>query len=369
MLWLPGELESLLKEFGVSNEDELIKKRTTDKVVKASVFVEAPKLVVLTADQCRKMCEKSGLKYRTGMENRVIERVTTTEAPDRYGDIVRYKGVDNANYRKNAVVMYAHEHSDLPVGKSIKEWMDHGIKGWRSWDLYFDDEIDPTGKSDLVFRMVSNGAMPAGSIGFMPKTANYDLTPKQREELGLGKFGVEYLTCEKLEHSACSIPANPECLSNFLKSIETKKLQATFGKDELDRMHATKLLDDNMLDVFASTLGVTRTVLVPASTESSPHEVADNILPKLDQAIELFKSFKTPSVVINNDLTEVSRQLIAVNDQVKTLITTLSDLQKSHEERFAVIQSTTNKALSALEARVNKAALYDKKEIAGILQV
>lgn len=374
MPWSSDDLENLLKEFGVSNEVEMFKKRTTNKVVKASVFVESPKLVEMTEDQCKKLCDKSGLRFHTGLEKRIIERVTTTEAPDRYGDIVRYKGIDNSNYRKNAVVMFAHEHGDFPVGKSIKEWQDHSIKGWRSLDLYFDDDIDPTGKSDLVFRMVFNGAMPAGSIGFMPKTANYDLTPKQKEEMGLGRFGVEYLTCEKLEHSACSIPANPECLSNFLKSVEEKKLRAAFGKDEIDRISATKLLDENMLDVFASILGVKRTIIIPpVKTVAATLETSvDVITPKLEEILTSLKGLSSPvqpSIIVNNDFTKLTEQLTEVNLQVKTLCGKLEEIQKSHEERFTSLQSTTNRALSALEARTNKASLYDKKEIAGILKV
>ncbi len=472
MLWSSDNLETLLKEFKAIDLVEMMKKRTTEKVIKAAVFSEAPKVVELTEDQCLKLCDKSGLRYRSGYERRVIERVTTTEQPDRYGDIVRYKGVDNSNYRKNAVVMFAHEHDNFPVGKSLKEWMDHAIKGWRSWDLYFDDDVDTTGRSDLTFRMVESGAMPAGSIGFMPKTANYDLTPKEREAMGLGKFGVEYVTCEKLEHSACSIPANPECLSNFLKSVEAKRLQAVLGKTELDRMEAQKMLDGNMLDVFASMLGVKRTVSLPADVENYdpiprlmqgetikdvvlrpyPNEhvarvrdpedfeddsfrrkkvttgvglilgklkdgdgsmvaqayrfsadeftadeakkwlkdndvkyisfepaaekaianIQDDITPLLKEIIENFKKPPSPvpiNITNNNDFTTLTELLGNVGEQIKALCGKLEDIQKSQEEKFNGLMSTTNRALAALEARTNKASLYDRKDVESIKSI
>jgi hypothetical protein len=262
---LNDDLDVLLNEYGVTTEAALIEKKTstTDKVVRAMPLVEMPRRVEVSADQCKKLCEKSGLRYKTGYENRIIERITTTEAADRYGDIVRAKGIDNTNYRKNAVVLFAHDHSAFPVGKSIKEWIDNGIKGWRSWDLYFDDEIDPSGKSDLTFRMVDSGAMPGGSIGFVPGQAKCDHTPEERAQIGLGRYGVEYLTAEKLEHSACSIPANPEALSNCLKSIESNRLKSMFAQNDIDRLVAEKMLDEQLADVFASVLGVTKTYFIP----------------------------------------------------------------------------------------------------------
>ena len=260
---LPNEL--ILKEFGVATFDALMKKKTstTDKLVKPSGIPVAPRRVTMTQDECKKLCDKIGLKYNTGYENRVIERVTTTESPDRYGDIVRAKGVDNTNYRKNPVVLFAHDHGDFPVGRSLKEWIDKSIAGWRSWDLYLDDSVDTSGKSDLTFRMVDSGAMPGGSLGFIPRNPRTDHSEKERMDLGLGKYGVEYLEVEKLEHSACSIPANPEALSNCLKSIERNRLVSAFGRDDLDRMRAEKMLDDQLLDIFASVLGTQKTYSIP----------------------------------------------------------------------------------------------------------
>lgn len=277
-LSLKDDLELLLREFNVANENELLKKKLSsdEKLIRSMPLIEQPRRVEMTVDQCKKLCDKVGLRYHTGYEGRVIERVTTTESADRYGDIVRAKGIDNTNYRKNPVVLFAHNHGDFPVGKSIKEWIDKDVKGWRSWDLYFGDEIDTSGKSDLTFRMVDSGAMPGGSIGFIPGDAKADHTPAEREMVGLGRYGVEYLTCEKLEHSACSVPANPEALSNCLKSIEVKRLKATFALSDVDRMVAEKMLDEELADIFASILGVQRTIIVPKAAPCGTNDDDDD---------------------------------------------------------------------------------------------
>ena len=61
--------------------------------------------------------------------------------------------------------------------------------------------------------------MPGGSLGFISKDVKWDHTPKERKELGLGTYGVEYIKVEKIEHSACSVPANQEALARHLRDL------------------------------------------------------------------------------------------------------------------------------------------------------
>ena len=142
-----------------SQNEELIKRKldTTEKQVKPSPLKERPRRVPMKPDECKALCEATGLEYHTGYEGRVIERITTTEAPDRDGDIVRYDGIDNSEYRTEPVVLFAHDRGSIPVGRSLKEWKDKDISGWRSWDIFADNDSDPTGRSDLIFRMSANG--------------------------------------------------------------------------------------------------------------------------------------------------------------------------------------------------------------------
>lgn len=366
MLLPRDDLELLLREFGAKDLGELMQKRTsTEKVVKPSLFTEAPRRVEMSEDECRKLCDKNGLRYSPGYENRVIERVTTTEASDRYGDIVRAKGIDNTNYRKNAVVLFAHNHGDFPVGKSLKEWIDKSIVGWRSWDLYFGDELDPTGRSDLTFRMVDSGAMPGGSIGFIPGATKTDHSPEEREKMGLGRFGVEYITCEKLEHSACSVPANPEALSNCLKSIEAKRLKALFAVKDVDRMVAEKMLDESLADVFASVLGVQRTIIVPA-VPVEPVVVPE---PKIEAPAPVPETPAVYNIFNHIDLSQASVSIKELEEKIKTLNETLDASLKLFESRSTELLTATQRALTALESRSKSAGLYDRKEIENALRI
>ena len=223
-------LKELLKEFGVNTETELFQKKETELQVKA-YSTNKPKRVQMTIDECRKLCKDAGLEYLDGYESRVVEHVISDETSDRYGDIVRAAGCDMKNYKKNPVILFAHDHSEFPIGNSVKVWVDKIESNVKSWGLYFDDRIDPTGRSDASFKLISSGAMPACSIGFIPKKANRPTTKEDREKIGLGEYGIEYLQWELLEYSACSVPANPNALLNMVrdKSLVKKDCEALKG--------------------------------------------------------------------------------------------------------------------------------------------
>jgi len=243
--------------------------RIKEKQIKSVNGILENKFVQISEDECKKLCDKIKLKYLPGYENRIIERITTTETPDRDGDIVRCKGIDNKNYRMNPVVLFAHNKSDFPVGRSIKEWIDEFIKGWRSWDLYLDNTVDTTGKSDLVFRMVNAGAMTGGSIGFLPKANGFKCnhTEEEKRILGLGKYGVEYLAVEKIEHSVCSVPANAEALSLSLKSLDKNIIFNQLQKSDLDLMEKHQIIDNNLINVFSDLFSGEKIISIPKEIE------------------------------------------------------------------------------------------------------
>lgn len=315
-----------------------------NKIVSYPEIKDSPTIIKMTVDKCKKFCEDIGLEYHEGFENRIVERIVTTEAVDRDGDIIRAKGVDNSQYRKEPVVLYAHDRYSPPVGKSVKEWIDTKIKGWKSWDLYFDNEIDTTGTSDLVYRFVKSGAMRGGSIGFLAIQVKWDHSDDERHELGLGKYGGEFLQVLKLEHSACSIPANQEALAVGLKSIDKKILDGTLKKEDLDLMEKQNLLDGNMIDVFYSVLGVDKEI----SFSSVMKEQSINLIVNIDSLTEKF---------------------IDVSNKINSLNKNIEDINKSFTEKVDSLIATSERATSAIERKSTDESIYDNEAIENILKV
>lgn len=259
------EVINLLKEFSVQTESELLAAKTSQKQSRA-VISGKPKRVQIALDQVKRLCTKAGIEYKAGYENRILEYTTTNETVDRYGDIVRAKGLDFKTnyYPNNPIMMFSHQYQMLPIGNAIKIWYDSESKSIPAWGLFMDDEVDKSGFSDLVFRIAQAGFMRACSIGFMPTEWNNPAKDEDRQALGLGKYGLEYLKGEYLEFSPCGIPANPQALCSF---IEANKDISKLDIETIDKMERVKLFDDlNILQVLKDVSDKSYTVSLPSIT-------------------------------------------------------------------------------------------------------
>jgi hypothetical protein len=177
-----------------------------------------PKRIELSPEDCRALCDLAGITYMPDYEKRVLEYVITNEATDRSGDIVRAAGMNLDSFKKEPVIHLAHDTHHFPVGTAIKTWYDPNSKSIKSWALFLDDRVDRTQLSDTAFRFASNGHMKGASVGFLPKESYIPKSQKEREELGLGSNGIEYRASELLEYSVCTVPCNPQALTQLSKS-------------------------------------------------------------------------------------------------------------------------------------------------------
>jgi HK97 family phage prohead protease len=136
-------------------------------------------------------------------ENAPIIFATSTATEDRMGDTIAVDGWDLKNYRANPVVLWAHDRSELPVAKSLREWTERGAL--MSEAQFTPKDLYPFGA--MVGEMYRQGFLSAVSVGFQPQT--YVVNEERA-----GQYGVAYdfLTQELLEYSAVPIPANPEAL-------------------------------------------------------------------------------------------------------------------------------------------------------------
>lgn len=250
MITLTGglvEKDTLIALFGTDNSKEIFAKKETGKQNR-TFSPRKPKRVTVAIEECRKLCAAVGLDYLSGYEGRVVEHVITDETVDRYGDIIRAKGVDyKTNYKKNPTIQNAHDYKSPPIGKSIKIWYDKEESNVKSWGLYYDDRIDKTGISDVIFKFIVAGAMPACSVGFVPLETSRPTSKEEREEIGLGDYGVEYLKIDLLEYSPCSIGANPNTLQNTIVDSIRK---GVFTKDNCRAIAENKFVPDDFFDEF-----------------------------------------------------------------------------------------------------------------------
>lgn len=145
--------------------------------------------------------------------DRTLRFTISTSSVDRDNDVVSALGWDLENFKKNPVVLWAHDYSMPPVAKATRI----GIEGGR---LVADAQFIPASISafaESVFQMLKGGYLRATSVGFQPKLI------KLNEERG----GLDFEEQELLEFSIVPVPANPEALIEARAAgIDTAPLKA-----------------------------------------------------------------------------------------------------------------------------------------------
>lgn len=143
--------------------------------------------------------------------------VASNQTRDRDGDVIRAKGWNLKNFKKNPVGLWMHNYKELPVfrvpeikveGDSLRALM------------HFPEELG--GLSDDVYRSFMAKTLKASSVGFGPEEIKDDA--KTREEFGLPAEatwgnGILFWKQELWELSAVTVPSNPEALAQ-IKAME-----------------------------------------------------------------------------------------------------------------------------------------------------
>jgi HK97 family phage prohead protease len=142
-------------------------------------------------------------------EERTLVAYASTEDEDRDGEILEAAGAALDGYRKNPVVLWAHNHRLPPVAKAL--WIKQDERG-----LLFKPQFARTEFADEIFYLYREGFLKAFSVGFIP---------------GEWKRNV-LATWELLEVSSVPVPANPEALVQAMRerSVKSEVLVKAFGE-------------------------------------------------------------------------------------------------------------------------------------------
>ena len=148
-------------------------------------------VVTKMASLCTIECKALDLK------NRSFWAVASTPKMDRVHDTIALEAWDLENFKKNPVIPWTHDYTQLPVAMAEEIKVENG-------QLIFKAKFPPVGSypfADNVFQLYAAGILRAFSVGF--KALDFS-----RNEAG----GLDFTKVELLEISAVSIPANPDAL-------------------------------------------------------------------------------------------------------------------------------------------------------------
>jgi hypothetical protein len=133
---------------------------------------------------------------------RRITFIISTDAMDRDGDIIDQNGWELADYKRNPVVLWAHDGSQPPVARAASVAVENGklvsVAEFPTREQY--------AFADTIFQLYKGGFLHATSVGFMPE----ELELMEGPDTGL--IGFRFRRQKLLEYSAVPIPSNPEAL-------------------------------------------------------------------------------------------------------------------------------------------------------------
>lgn len=138
-----------------------------------------------------------------------IEMIGSTDSLDRDNEVLSIDGWDLKNYKKNPVVLEAHNYWEPAIGRAKVR-----IEGKK---MIFKIEFPPEGvypRADLFRKLYKLGFMKASSVGFIPseyKLGNGNDEPRRT-----------FLKQELTEISLVTVPANPEALLSEKTLVDAK---------------------------------------------------------------------------------------------------------------------------------------------------
>lgn len=204
----------------------------------------------------RKITEEKG--------DRRLRFVTSDETVDSYGDIIRVKGWDLEHYRKNPMFLWMHQNYALPIGRSVLEKKNAKERTFEQVFEFFGPGVgelegEHAAFSDTVFKLYKGWkdkktgrtvrGLNATSVGFLPKPGGVRVpqSDEEREELGLGKWGVVFEDQWLKETSGVTVPANPNAI--ITNAYGTLIAEDVLTDDDLEVLEAFGLRRDWILAI------------------------------------------------------------------------------------------------------------------------
>lgn len=171
-------------------------------------------------------------------ESRTADFIISDGEVDRDRDVIAVGGWDLKSFKKNPVVLWAHNSSQPPIGVATRIRRD----GSQLVSTAKFSEENPMG--DLVFRMINEKMLRASSVGFRPLKFNFVGDTEDEERRG----GIDFLKQELLEWSIVPIPANPRAIIQLHGlGVDTRPLKE-WAEQVLDLHEEIKGLGVNDLE-------------------------------------------------------------------------------------------------------------------------
>jgi len=152
----------------------------------------------------------------------------TTEQPDRAGDVVISRGMNQQQYNLNPIVTLEHNYTMPPVGKSLwrKATRDGTTSGIKAKTQYPSkpEAWEGTWPADLAFSLVQAGLLNGKSIGFIPTKihppTSQEIETNQWSAKSMGMVIDEWIM---VEYACTFLPTQQQALVEAVSKSQIDK--------------------------------------------------------------------------------------------------------------------------------------------------
>jgi HK97 family phage prohead protease len=142
--------------------------------------------------------------------DRTLRFTISTGVVDRDRDTISVAGWQLDAFRKNPVVLWAHNAWDPPVGRALE--VGQTADRLSAAVQFLDDATygDASKFADAIYKLARDGYLSATSVGFRP--IEWDFTDDETRGADDWWPGIDFHTQELCEFSIVTVPSNPEAL-------------------------------------------------------------------------------------------------------------------------------------------------------------
>lgn len=147
-----------------------------------------------------------------GQKTRTVRMLASNSQEDRHGDTIDPSGWKLDNFKRNPVILWAHDKHSPPIGKAT----DVGITA-RGLELTIEfATADVYPFADTIYNLFVNDFLNAGSVGFIPIRWEY------RDDAN--GCGVDFKEQELIEYSIVPIPSLATSLALAKSAVDLAPL-------------------------------------------------------------------------------------------------------------------------------------------------
>lgn len=193
--------------------------------------------------------------------------VASTNSIDRHGEVVDNNGWDLKAYKKNPLILWAHDHSEPAIGMSAKTWIEG--TGKKAQLMIKPVLHDVTEKAKAVKTLVEMGVIKSLSVGFKPIES---------------KDGVTFDKNELLEVSVVNVPANADAMMMAYKGLK----EAGFEDEVIKEVGIPIEVTDKLISVLDRVETMEKDI-VELKVVKAPQAVAPSEETKIRQRLSMNK--------------------------------------------------------------------------------